>query len=666
MSTEHFEVFARAVRARFEEMSQGKLFVADTDRDEIWAQYLGAFPPGSDPMFRERTEHNCSCCKNFIRSVGNVVAIENGAVASIWNLDGLPEPYRTVAAAMAEYVNSLAICDAFVTPEPRYGVAENHELTEGGATLTWHHFSLIVPAQFIARDWSARRGDVRTSHAMLVRAAEELTPAALDMVVDLIDQKALYRGTEHAAAVRAFQKLQEALLTASDDRRALMAWRWAEYPAARFRNSVIGTLVQDLSDGVDLERAVRSYESKVAPENYKRPTALITKKMVGDAVATIRDLDLEPALERRHARFDDVSVDSVLFVDNHVRGLLRGGVEDLLMDEVAPEPYDHNRAEVITIDDFVERVLPNATGVQVYLDNDKLSNFASLTAPVRGDAAGLFRWGNNFAWSYEGNAADSIKERVKRAGGRVEDVTLRVSLAWYNYDDLDVHVQSPDGTHIYYGNKCGNLDVDMNAGSGHTREPVENVRWVDRLKDGVYRVWVNQYQKRESANVGFEVEIEYAGGTETLCYEKAVRHKNVVGVAKITVVGGVVQVSPSSEVTAGASPREQWGLVTQRLHRVNSVVLSPNHWGGAGVGNKHWFFILEGCKNPLPTRGIYNEFLSPNLEKHRRVFEVLGDKTKCPPVDDQMSGVGFSSTRRDVMAVVVSGPGLNKSYNIKF
>ena len=52
---------------------------------------------------------------------------------------------------------------------------------------------------------------------------------------------------------------------------------------ARFRNTVIGTLVQDLSAGVDLEVAVKSYETKVAPQNYKRPTALITKAMVESA-----------------------------------------------------------------------------------------------------------------------------------------------------------------------------------------------------------------------------------------------------------------------------------------------------------------------------------------------------------------------------------------------
>ena len=43
-------------------------------------------------------------------------------------------------------------------------------------------------------------------------------------------------------------------------------------------------------------------------------------------------------------------------------------------------------------------------------------------------------------------------------------------------------------------------------------------------------------------------------------------------------------------------------------------MLSPNYWDNNSVGNKHWFFVLEGIKNDKPTRGIYNEFLSAELE----------------------------------------------------
>jgi hypothetical protein len=76
--------------------------------------------------------------------------------------------------------------------------------------------------------------------------------------------------------------------------------------------------------------------------------------------------------------------------------------------------------------------------------------------------------------------------------------------------------------------------------------------------------------------------------------------------------------------------------------------------------------MLEGCHNNEPARGIYNEFLHSSLERHRKVFEVLGDKTKCQPGHKQLSGVGFSSTRGDTMVVRVAGQNINKLYNVRF
>ena len=93
------------------------------------------------------------------------------------------------------------------------------------------------------------------------------------------------------------------------------------------------------------------------------------------------------------------------------------------------------------------------------------------------------------------------------------------------------------------------------------------------------------------------------------------------------------------------------------------MMLSPNFWDGQEHGNKHFFFILDKCLNPEPTRGIYNEFLIADLHEHRKVFEIIGDKTKCAMSDTQLSGVGFSSTKPNDMLVRIDG---GRMMNIKF
>ena len=82
----NFNVFKSAVSAQFAKMSSGPLFRTDITGDDLWATYLKAFPEGTNPLYRKRTEHDCSCCKQFIRSIGNVVTIKNGRLVSIWDI----------------------------------------------------------------------------------------------------------------------------------------------------------------------------------------------------------------------------------------------------------------------------------------------------------------------------------------------------------------------------------------------------------------------------------------------------------------------------------------------------------------------------------------------------------------------------------------------------
>lgn len=379
-----FHAFASAIRARFADMAKQQLFVVRHDYDAIWQAYLSAFPDGSNPVFRERTEHDCSCCRHFIRDIGAVVTIQNGALASIWDVNGLPEPYQTVADAMSAHVKGSTIADIFLTRQAQHGTAENHGMING-KVVAFNHFSVAVPPTFVSDDGDEKRGQARTTHAVLMRGLTELTPESVGVVADLIADNNLYRGQEHQKAVSEFQALQNRYLALPEGReRELLAWTMIDSPAARFRNTVIGTLVQDLVSGADVDAAVRMYEAKVAPHNYKRPRSIITKRQVDAAMKTIHELGLEPALERRHARLSDVSINSVLFVDNAVRDKMKdAGLKSLLMEEVAPAAFDPKHATEIAIDDFLTTVLPKVTALDLFLEPQHLGNFVSMTAPVQ-------------------------------------------------------------------------------------------------------------------------------------------------------------------------------------------------------------------------------------------------------------------------------------------
>jgi len=675
-----FHPFGTAVHKRFVQMAKGDLFTVGAPDDDVFAAYLAAFPPGTNPIYKTRTEHDCSCCKQFIRNIGRVVSLDGGKVHTVWSgiAPDLEYPYDQVAAAMDEHVRGLPLQSIFRSKERQYGNESTRQMIDGHVHV-WHHFYGVVTGKHYTANPEAERGTFNTTVQVFKRGLEELTPDAVQQVIDLISDNMLYRGEEHLSAVTGFRKRQREYLKLPAAERDVFVFLHATDPATRFRNTVIGTLVQDLSNGVDLDTAVKAFETKVAPTNYKRTTALITPRMVADAMQTITKLGLEPCLERRLATIADVSVNNVLWVDRSVRGKMKdAGVKELLMAHAKPATPSSDPITDIDINKFMDAVLPTAIGMDIHVRNVHQRNFVTLTAPVHGkDMAfrgNLFKWDNDFAWSYDGNVTDSIREKVKRAGGNV-DAKLRFSLAWYNYDDLDFHVRLPNGSHIYFGQPHDTsgydrgqriLDVDMNAGYGTTREPVENLSFTNP-KDGKYSVWVNQFNRRETTDVGFAIEVADSHGTSQFSYEKGIPNKADVPVGVFLVRDGRVV---DAEIAKGLQGKgisvDKWGVKTESMVRVQTVMYSPNFWDNNAVGNKHWFFMLEGCKTDAPQRGIYNEFLASGLEAHRKVFEVLGDKTKCPVTDEQLSGLGFSSTRGDTVTISVKTDRGARLFNVHF
>ena len=89
-----------------------------------------------------------------------------------------------------------------------------------------------------------------------------------------------------------------------------------------------------------------------------------------------------------------------------------------------------------------------------------------------------------------------LEERITEYRTGTGEITI--SLIWDTWDDLDLHVVAPDGSHIYYGTPFGGggvLDHDANAGSERTLEPVENIYFAVP-QSGQYTIWIQDYNDR--------------------------------------------------------------------------------------------------------------------------------------------------------------------------
>lgn len=485
-----FVKFKRAVHAQFNQLAAGAdmLFLTNVDKDALWDCYLNSFPE------EERQSHNCNNCKHYIRHYGRVVAIKDNKVVTMWENLQLDEPYATVARNLDALVKSKPVVDVFITRDYELGIDRNNayiDSLQGPKVITWNHLYYHMPNQLVytgTESVSAVMGTLRTTKEVFKRALEELTVDSIETVLDLIGQNALYRGEQFKNDLSVFLGHKRHYDSLPDEEKD--NWCWANFNrvgCARIRN-----------------------------------TSIVTKRMIEEAQKKVQELGLMDSLPRRHAALEDITVNNVIFANRDAKKVM---------------------AE-ISIDDFIANVVP--TNIEVLMESRLSNNLVTLTAPVNKDAKNLFKWPNNFAWTYN-------------------------------------------------------------------------------------------------------------GGVRQFVYDKPVKHKENVMVAEITYSKSKgIQIRELIPSTSHSSV-SLWNIDTNKFHKVNVMMLSPNYWDEQGIGNKHYFFMLDDCKNPEPVRGFFNEYLNSELTPHRKVFEVLADKMKTPYQEHQLSGLGFSSTMRNSVIVKVDG-----------
>lgn len=650
------------------------LFEVDVDKDELWNLYLDSFPTGTNKIFRQRREHDCSCCRHFIKAIGNVVTINDGNIRTMWEFTTGDETYQAVADALDAYLKEKTIKDIFVSKEAFVGADFNFEILDVTNHIKWDHFYLNIPNKFVDRT-SRSIGDIQGSFRdirnVFNRSLAEITEDAIMTVLELIASNTLYRGAEWKDVLTKFLQYKRAYDKLPEEKKSYFAWENAKAAGGvigKIRNHSIGILLVDISEGTDLDAAVRKYEKIVAPANYKRPMAIFTKKMLEDAKKTISDLGYMESLERRFATLDDISVNNILYANRDAAKRIANGAVDVfdeMLAEVSATARKFTRVEEIGIEKFISDVLPTAKSIEVFLENRHAPNMVSLIAPRNADAPTMFKWGNGFSWAYSGNITDSdVKQNVKNAGGKV-DGDLRFSIQWnedgHDNCDLDAHCKEPGGFEIFFSTAKkprfsptnGQLDVDIINPCGNVA--VENITWSSRktMRTGTYQFFVHQFSG--SAKNGFRAEIEFDGNVYSFDYNKAMHRGNVVNVAEVT-LDAYGNFTIKELLPSNVSSREVWNLKTNQFVPVTVMMYSPNYWDDQnGVGNKHYMFMLKDCVNDENPNGFYNEFLKNELIQHKRVFEALGGKMAVEPVDDQLSGLGFSSTKRNDLVVKVKG-----------
>lgn len=230
-------------------------------------------------------------------------------------------------------------------------------------------------------------------------------------------------------------------------------------------------------------------------------------------------------------------------------------------ENLEPLPTEFPAAEPIDLEQPVPDFSADQPGPAVELDSDAgaegidAAAFAgSLTDPVIGSDAPLGaiavqRAGGSGARGH--GLGGEIGRRLAKAGAK--SGAIQVSLAWNNFNDLDLHVIPPSGERISFHqprSRCGgHLDVDMNAGGAISREPVENVYWPSqRAPRGGFVVYVHHFDRHDAVDeTSFELHLLVDGRRQSF--------KGVVRSGMPPVRVAEFQRRPADR---GASSGEEW------------------------------------------------------------------------------------------------------------
>lgn len=670
-----FEQLRLAIQAKAQELftsaatGRGVLVLTHAEQDHLWNLYLESIPKEHNQIFRERRYYDGNYDKHFIRKLGGLKFINADlTVTTIWDVDLPADNYFCeVVKKLDEEVMRLPIRDYFFTTEKVAGHLANVDNYD--YHIIWDHFFTIVPDYFITGRLGEKQGKLLENKQLLQRSIDSLKLESAELVLDLINTGDLYRGNEFSSIVKWFIDLKKEFETARETwlvSEMQTRWYWLKAyhlgDRCRIRNTVIGTLMEDISQGMELEQAVKSFESKVAPTNYKRTTAVVTPKMVEQAKETVKQLGYETSVYRRLAIEKDIPVTERLFTAVKHQAL---DVFDAVKEESVSKVRKLDNLEEISWDEFRRNVLPAVSTVEVLKQNGLKANEFVMTAPMDDNAPTMFKWDNGIAWTYLSDTADAIKSRVKEAGGNV-DGDVRVSLAWHSPCDLDLWCETANGRQIYFNRNhrryCGGeLDVDMNGLDRHDREnPVENIVFenLSDMPDGLYKFGVDPYSLRSPRHDHFDLQAEILGNVYTYRYNTTLRTDLACLVlrkqgTKVDIIAIDDQLELISSVSGGV------------FETVKMIIRSPNYWGENKVGNEHILFITDNFTFKDPVRGFFNEYLVESLMPHRKVFELLGNKARIEPSDTNVGGYGFSVTSKAELVVRAKGA-TKRVYKIKF
>lgn len=675
------------------------------------------------------SSNNCNRDKHFIKTYGNIVATDdNNNIITMFDIDVEGSSYYNSVTAVKDALKAASITSVFaieynnLVKQPYEKIKKNAEFYQlgykstnkqytpeevakygvvtTGKVYTFHHFYVNLSKQYVltgSESIGTYLSKKNSTHQVFIKGLN-IPLETLQVVSELMAQGSLLRADLYKYKVDEFINIKQEYDELQCSTLSKNNWTWKKFsdiPFAGFANELIGTTCIDLAQGKDINTVCKEFNKRVDPANYAKARAPITQSQIDNAAKKIVELGYEDSFKRRFATLNDIDINERIHTNISGKKSTSSTLFANVKSSNSGTLSRHKKAEfdeiqTVDINTFIKDILPNSKSIQVFLENSFGNNLVTLTTAIDPTCKNPFKWSDNmFSWTYNGNLAgkSNLTQAVISKGGRVDGV-LRFTHSWNELEPndslMDLHVFMPgnkgptskicdtygsSGPRVGWNRRNdltsgGVQDVDYTCAAPAGYVPVENITFpsMAKLKDGKYRCMIHNWSKRRSYGRG-KAEIAFNDELYEYIYP-ATSHNEWVDIATVTLSKGQWSIQHHLE-PVGATSNTMWGLDSNQFHKVNLISLSPNYWGDNKIGNKHYFFFLEGCHSDQSMRSFHIENLNGELLEHRKVLEVFGMTDKLEPTDKQLAGLGFTDDSKETLIVKVEGS-FKRTVRVKF
>lgn len=431
----------------------------------------------------DRQHYNCAACKHFLRKYGTLVTIDaTGNMESlIWDPDvAVGETFKQIVSNLKQIVERGEIIDVLRSnldnsrsDETKYSGLEMCSLGDLGSDEYLHLHADINYKNM--KVFSLKKiPSIESTNDIYRVCVATLNRWKLETIKDCYTLANIGKlnKEESKSRLNLLMQIVEDItntknLKLRNGKRWLYAFKYKDVLYG-FASSVEGALLDDYSEGYDVDTCIERYNKYVDPINYKRPTSLPTGTLVKEAEKIIADLGLADSLKRRIAKFDDVKdfiwrpaeekkQDEVTGVFGNVK------TSDNKSSNKANTKMDLTRSQTtMTLTKFMKEVAPRATKMFLRFSASKVYPFFTFTTEAIEGSKPIMvhdKEDNRNPLSmytyYSGSFATSFN---------IYSALVEVLGVTRSPENMKNHMEHPDYYYAFILKNC--RDLKMNGGSG--------------------------------------------------------------------------------------------------------------------------------------------------------------------------------------------------------